>query len=147
MGRAARRFAPTIPETPGNQHWEINFGWIGDRNPADGAYQIPDFDINYGLGDRIQLKYELPIAIEEIRPLPATPGAPAQAGHVIAGLGESLLGIKWRFYEHHPSDPWVKDRFGTGLLGVFGHHASEQPLPAAGFGRFARRQGRPGARR
>ncbi len=127
-------FRTDDPETPGNEHWEINFGWIGDRNPADGAYQVPDFDINYGLGDRLQLKYELPIAIEEIRPLPATYGAPAQAGHVIAGLGESLLGIKWRFYEHHPDDPWVKDRFGTGLLGVFGHHAAEQTLPPADSG-------------
>jgi hypothetical protein len=133
-GQGGPPFRTDDPETPGNQHWEINFGWIGDRNPADGAYQVPDFDINYGLGDRIQLKYELPIAIEEIRPLPATPTAPAVAGHVIAGLGESLLGIKWRFYEHHPNDPWVKDRFGTGLLGVFGHHAPEPTLPAADSG-------------
>ena len=127
-------FRTDDPETPGNEHWEINFGWIGDRNPGAGAYQIPDFDINYGLGDRIQLKYELPIAIEEIRPLPTTLGTPAVPGHVIAGLGESLLGIKWRFYEHHPNDPWVKDRFGTGLLGVFGHHPKEQTLPAGDSG-------------
>src|ERR1700727_3366091 len=83
-------FRTDDPETPGNKHWEINFGWIGDRNPQAGAYQVPDFDINYGLGDRLQLKYELPIAIEEIRPLPGQPGS------VMAGLGESLLGIKWR---------------------------------------------------
>jgi hypothetical protein len=133
-GQGGPPFRTDDPETPGNQHWEINFGWIGDRNPADGAYQVPDFDINYGLGDRIQLKYELPIAIEEIRPLPASPGVPAQAGHVIAGLGESLLGIKWRFYEHHPDDPWIKDRFGTGLLSVFGHHAPEPAVPAAASG-------------
>jgi len=44
-----------------------HFGWIGDRNPSAGAYQVPDFDFNYGLGDRIQLKYEIPIAIEETR--------------------------------------------------------------------------------
>src|ERR1700678_69639 len=98
-------FRTDDPETPGNKHWEINFGWIGDRNPAAGAYQIPDFDINYGWGDRIQLKYELPIAIEETRPQPATPSTPAVQGQVITGLGESLLGIKWRFYEHHPKDP------------------------------------------
>jgi len=127
-------FRTDDPETPGNRHWEINFGWIGDRNPASGAYQVPDFDINYGLGDRIQLKYEIPIAIQETRPLPATPDAPAQTGQVIGGLGESLLGIKWRFYEHHPADPWVKDRFGTGLLGVFGHRAAEVVQPAAASG-------------
>jgi hypothetical protein len=112
-------FRTDDPETPGNQHWEINFGFIGDRNPASGAYQVPDFDINYGLGDRIQLKYEIPIAIEETRSQPANPTTPAVAGNVIGGLGESLLGIKWRFYEHHPKDPWVHDRFGTGLLGAF----------------------------
>src|SRR5580704_1539041 len=133
-GQGGPPFRTDDPETPGNQHWEINFGWIGDRNPAEGAYQVPDVDINYGLGDRIQLKYELPIAIEEIRPLPAAAGAPAQAGHVIAGLGESLLGIKWRFYEHHPNDPWLKNRFGTGLLNVLGRHAAAQHLPAADSG-------------
>ena len=130
-------FRTDDPETPGNKHWEINFGFIGDRNPAAGAYQIPDFDINYGLGDRIQLKYEIPIAIEETRPQPATPaesGAPAEPatpGQVIGGLGESLLGIKWRFYEHHPDDPALHNRFGTGLLGAFGHKSAE---PAAASG-------------
>jgi hypothetical protein len=123
-------FRTDDPETPGNKHWEINFGFIGERNPAAGAYQIPDFDINYGLGDRIQLKYEIPIAIEETRPQPASPGEPAVRGQVIGGLGESLLGIKWRFYEHHPDDPYLHNRFGTGLLSVFGH-AKPGEAPAA----------------
>lgn len=112
-------FRTDDPETPGNQHWEINFGWIGDRNPAAGDYQVPDFDINYGLGDRIQLKYEIPIAIAETRSQNTALGEPARPGHVIGGIGESLLGIKWRFYEHHPTDPLVKNRFGTGLLSIF----------------------------
>jgi hypothetical protein len=99
-------FRTDDPETPGNKHWEINFGWIGDRSPASGEYQVPDFDINYGLGDRIQLKYELPIAIEEARPLTATPEYPAQTGSVVVGLGNSLMGVKWRFYQHHPGDNW-----------------------------------------
>jgi len=127
-------FRTDDPETPGNQHWEINFGFIGDRNPAAGAYQVPDFDINYGLGDRIQLKYEIPIAIEETRPQPATATASAVYGQVIGGLGESLMGIKWRFYEHHPGDAAWKGRFGTGLLSVFGHHAEVQKQPAEASG-------------
>jgi hypothetical protein len=118
-------FRTDDPDTPGNKHWEINFGFIGDRNPAAGQYQVPDFDINYGLGDRLQLKYEIPIAIEETRPQPATGTDPATAGQVIGGLGESLLGIKWRYYEHHPGEPWLKGRFGTGLLSVFGHHKEQ----------------------
>jgi hypothetical protein len=104
--QAGPPFRTDDPETPGNKHWEINLGWIGNRNPAAGSYQVPDFDFNYGLGDRIQLKYELPIAIQETRPQPGTGDQPAQAGSVIGGLGESLLGVKWRFYEHHPGDPW-----------------------------------------
>jgi hypothetical protein len=131
-GQGGPPFRTDDPETPGNRHWEINFGWIGDRNPAAGAYQVPDFDINYGLGDRIQLKYEIPIALEEIRPQPATATAPAVPGHVIGGIGESLLGVKWRFYEHHPNDPWATNRFGTGLPGAFGHHAESQPAEASG---------------
>jgi hypothetical protein len=99
-------FRTDDPETPGNKHWEINFGWIGDRNPAAGAYQVPDFDINYGLGDRIQLKYEIPIAIQETRPQPATSSVPPVYGDVLLGLGQSLLGVKWRFYQHHPGDSW-----------------------------------------
>jgi hypothetical protein len=124
--QAGPPFRTDDPETPGNQHWEINFGFIGDRNPAAGAYQVPDFDINYGLGDRLQLKYELPIAIEETRPQPNQPG------HVLGGLGESLLGIKWRFYEHHPNDPILAGRFGTGLLTAFKRAPPSQPASASG---------------
>ena len=58
---------------------------------------------------------------------------PAVRGQVIGGLGESLLGIKWRFYEHHPGDSLVKDRFGTGLLGVFGHRGTlAEPAGSSG---------------
>ena len=97
-------FRTDDPETPGNKHWEINFGFIGQRNPAAGSYQVPDFDINYGLGDRVQLKYEIPIAIQESRPLSPSPNQPAQEGIVLAGLGSSLMGVKIRFFEHHPGD-------------------------------------------
>jgi hypothetical protein len=125
-------FRTDDPETPGNQHWEINFGFIGDLNAVSGAYQVPDFDINYGLGDRIQLKYEIPIAIEQTRPQPPASTTPAVSGQVIGGLGESLLGIKWRFYEHHPQEPWLTERFGTGLPEAFRHHpAAATPADAA----------------
>jgi len=83
-------FITDDPGTPGNKHWEINLGWTADHNPGEASYEVPDFDINYGLGDRIQLKYELPIAV-----------ATDANDTTRAGLGESLLGIKWRPYEHH----------------------------------------------
>ena len=55
------------PETPGNKQWEINFGWLGERSAGEGSYSVPDVDLNYGLGDSIQLKFELPIVIHEVR--------------------------------------------------------------------------------
>src|ERR1700727_2204166 len=63
-------FRTDDPETPGNRNWEINFGWVGERSTGEGSYSIPDVDLNYGLGDRIQLKFELPIVIHEIRQVP-----------------------------------------------------------------------------
>jgi hypothetical protein len=105
---------------------------VGDRNPESGVYQVPDIDMNYGLGDRIQLKYEIPVALSEIRSQPDEPGMAATPGQVIGGLGESQPGIKWRFYEHHPNDPIFKGRFGTGLLGLFRNEVSATPPAAAG---------------
>ena len=93
QAQAGPPFLTDDPETPGNKHWEINAGWIADRNPGDSYYQVPDFDFNYGWGDRIQLKYELPIAVHT-----------DQNNTTAAGLGESLLGVKWRFYEHKRAD-------------------------------------------
>jgi hypothetical protein len=88
-------FITDDPGTPGNHHWEINFGWIANHNPGQSYYEIPDVDSNYGWGDRIQLKYELPLA--------AGTNADNSTG---VGLGESLLGVKWRYFEYHkPGEP------------------------------------------
>jgi hypothetical protein len=88
-------FITDDPGTPGNRHWEINFGWIGNHNPGQSYYEIPDVDLNYGWGDRLQLKYELPLA--------AATNANNSTG---VGLGESLLGVKWRYFEYHkPGKP------------------------------------------
>ena len=85
-------FRSDDPDTPGNKLWEINTLLIGSRNPSEGSYETPLIDVNYGLGNRIQLKYEVPLSIHESRGIP---------GHVAAGLGNSLLGVKWRFYAYH----------------------------------------------
>ena len=100
-------FITDDPGTPGNKHWEINFGWEADHNPGNAYYETPDVDMNYDWGDRIQLKYELPMAVYT---------DPNNTTH--AGLGESLLGIKWRPYEHHkagesPSDENMDFSIGT----------------------------------
>ena len=86
-------FRSDDPDTPGNNRWEINTVFAGARNLSEGSYLMPNIDVNYGLGSRIQLKYEVPLSIQESR---------GSSGHVAAGLGNSLLGVKWRFYAHHP---------------------------------------------
>jgi hypothetical protein len=91
-------FITDDPGTPGNHHWEINFGWIANHNPGQSYYEIPDVDMNYGWGDKVQLKWELPFA-----------AGTDTSGGTGFGLGESLIGIKMRPYEYHtrgekPSD-------------------------------------------
>jgi hypothetical protein len=86
-------FRSDDPDTPGNRRWEINTVLVGERNPVEGWYSVPNIDINYGVGSRIQLKYEVPLSIQE---------SFDSSGHVAGGLGNSLLGVKWRFYAHHP---------------------------------------------
>jgi hypothetical protein len=83
-------FITDDPAPPGNHHWEINFGWIARHNPGQSYYEIPDVDMNYGWGDRIQLKWEQPLA--------AGTNANNSTG---VGLGESLLGIKFRAWQHY----------------------------------------------
>ncbi|MDI1335173.1 MAG: transporter [Lacunisphaera sp.] len=76
------------PGTPGDGHWEINVGVSTERRPGARNSELPLLDINYGIGDRLQLKYEVPyLRVSEV-------GSPAESG-----LGNSELGVKWRFYD------------------------------------------------
>ncbi len=102
-GQGAPPFRTEDPETPGNRHLEINFGTAGNRNLSDGDYDLPSLDLAYGLGSRMQLKYELPLVLAETRPTADDP----TGGRVIGGLGHSVLGAKLRFYQHMPGDSWV----------------------------------------
>jgi hypothetical protein len=100
-------FITDDPAPPGNRHWEINLGWIANHNPGQSYYEIPDVDMNYGWGNRIQLKWEQPLA--------AGTNANNSTG---VGLGESLLGIKFRAYQHYipgkkKTDDNVNFSFGT----------------------------------
>jgi len=112
-------FITDDPGTPGNRHWEINFGWIADHNPGNAYYQAPDIDMNYGWGDRIQLKYELPMAV-----------ATDQNNTTRAGLGESLLGVKWRPYEHHKAGEPKSDDNMDFSLGTYPQVSINNPTSA-----------------
>jgi hypothetical protein len=109
-------FITDDPGTPGNRQWEINLGFIGDHNPAHASYMLPNFDFNYGWGERLQLKYEAPIAA-------ATDGNNTTR----AGLGESLLGVKWRPYEHHRAGEAKSDENMDFSLGTFPQASINNP--------------------
>jgi len=112
-------FITDDPGTPGNHHWEINFGWIANHNPATSSYQLPDIDINYGLGDRIQLKYEVPLA-----------AVTDENNTTRAGLGESFPGIKWRYYEHHKAGEPKSDENMDFSLGTYPQASINNPTSA-----------------
>jgi hypothetical protein len=112
-------FTTDDPGTPGNRHWEINVGWVANHNPASANYQTPDLDINYGLGDRIQLKYELPMAVNT-----------DDANTTRAGLGESFPGVKWRAYEYHKAGEPKSDGNLIFSLGTYPQAAFNNPTSA-----------------
>jgi hypothetical protein len=76
------------PGTPGNKNWEINISCTQNFSPIGREIEAPLLDINYGLGDRIQLKFEIPYLFEN-----------DGDGPYRGAFGNSLVGVKWRFYE------------------------------------------------
>jgi hypothetical protein len=76
------------PDTPGDKHWEINVAFALDKTNKEATFETPLLDLNYGVGDNIQLKYEVPLLIQY-----------EQGIGTQSGLGNSLVGIKWRFID------------------------------------------------
>lgn len=76
------------PGTPGDGRWEINVAFTAEKRKTGRSYESPILDINYGLGERIQLKYEVPWLVLDER-----------GERMKNGLGNSLIGVKWRFFD------------------------------------------------
>ena len=77
------------PGTPGRNGLEVNFvGTLVRLGTGRSSESL--LDANYGIGDRIQLKYERPYLTEHER------GVSLQQG-----MGATELGIKWRFVDSH----------------------------------------------
>lgn len=76
------------PATPGRRGIEINFVGTHVRAGLGRTFESL-LDANYGIGDRIQLKYERPyVSAGEV-------GSTYQRG-----LGATEIGVKWRFVDH-----------------------------------------------
>ncbi|MGA9304693.1 MAG: hypothetical protein WBW31_04735, partial [Candidatus Sulfotelmatobacter sp.] len=76
------------PGTPGKLNWEINLGYMPFFYSNQSVSHVPDLDINFGVGDRIQLTYEN-----------AWLRVQNPSSGTRFGLGQSNPGVKWRFYD------------------------------------------------
>jgi hypothetical protein len=83
------------PGTPGCKQWEINIVADGDLMSGQKNWELPLLDLNYGIGDNLQLKYEVPYVSQQ-----------GSEGNVSA-IGEAKVGIKYMFYENEETDTQI----------------------------------------
>ena len=77
------------PGTPGDGTWEINLAFTAEKTAEDEwFFEAPLLDINYGVGDRVQLKFEIPwVWLHE------------EGEATRNSLGNSEIGVKWRLFD------------------------------------------------
>jgi len=80
------------PGTPGNGKWENNFAIIFEHRPNETSIDVPEIDLNYGVGEHIQLTLQnAPVLLK-------------RSGHgLIGGLGSTEAAVKWRFLDQATS--------------------------------------------
>jgi hypothetical protein len=76
------------PGTPGDGRWEINTSVQSEHAGDTTTFKLPLLDFNYGIGERLQLKFEIPWELERIK-----------GQRDLSGAGNSLAGVKWRFFD------------------------------------------------
>jgi hypothetical protein len=80
------------PGTPGNGKWENNLAIAFEHRPDETATDVPAIDLNYGVGEHIQLT------------LQTAPVLLKSSGHgLIGGLGGTEAAVKWRFLDEATS--------------------------------------------
>jgi len=92
--QAGPPFLSNDPGTPGNGNWEVNLASAQAISRGVASYQIPQIDLNYGLGDRVQLTFEVPYIVQ------SGSGAARESG-----WSNAFPGIKWRFLDQG-EDGW-----------------------------------------
>jgi hypothetical protein len=76
------------PGTPGPGAWEVNLAAAGSHGQSGWAIDAPDVDVNYGVGERVQLSAHTALA-----------HARAAGGGFASGRGDLELGVRWRFLD------------------------------------------------
>ena len=80
------------PGTPVNGHWENNIAVVFEHRPNETSWDLPAIDLNYGVGEHIQLT------------LQGGPVLLKRSGHgLIGGLGGTEAAVKWRFLDEEKS--------------------------------------------
>src|SRR5271154_7434721 len=88
QAQAGPPFLSNDPGTPGNANWEINLASMQTIVRGLSTYEGPQIDLNFGLGDRIQLTFEIPYVVQ------TGSGLPNQSG-----WGNAYPGVKWSFLD------------------------------------------------
>jgi hypothetical protein len=88
FGQGGPPYYTNDPGTPGHLNWEINVGYMPFFYGDQSVSHTPDLDLNFGIGDRIQLTYEN-----------AWLRVQNPSSRTKFGLGQSNPGVKWRFYD------------------------------------------------
>ena len=83
--------------TPGPGKWEANLVFGADLSTNSDTYGSPLVDINYGVGENIQLKYEVPYAFTRNV---LTDEAGNKETVRARGVANSIVGVKYRFYDN-----------------------------------------------
>lgn len=75
-------------DTPGPGHWENNLGISAERAHGSWRLALPEAEMNYGVGDTVQLVLGLPyVRVHD------------KGSDWSSGFGNFTAGAKWRFFE------------------------------------------------
>ena len=76
------------PGTPGSGHLETNIAATVERGAHEQSWELPVFDLNYGVGEHIQLNFQTSMVL-----LKRDDRGP------IGGWGDTSAAVKWRFLD------------------------------------------------
>lgn len=82
------------PGTPGDGNWEVNLAVTYERLRDERVVEAPLLDVNYGVGERLQLKAEVPFVWQD----------DLEADERLEEFGNPQFGVKWRFVDERDSD-------------------------------------------
>ena len=87
--------------TPGDRAVEANFVIEGDFQTDSESFESPEIDLNYGIGESLQLKYEVPWGWTRTTARDEFGNESTESSR---GVGNSNFGVKYRFYDNEDSE-------------------------------------------